>query len=118
MKKVKQLIIGLTCTGVLLFSLTSNVSYSQTPTTGDCLGAIPVCEAYYFQPLTSNGVGNYPNEVGTGQDCPYDCLWGEINSVWYQFTVQESGLLSFIITPVDLNDDYDWALYNLTQYRC
>ncbi|MDT8393563.1 MAG: T9SS type A sorting domain-containing protein [Bacteroidales bacterium] len=91
---------------------------AQVPTTGDCLGAIPVCEAYYFQPSTPNGVGNYPNEVGTGQNCPYDCLWGERNSVWYIFTVQESGILSFIITPVDLNDDYDWALYNLTMHRC
>ncbi len=118
MKNLKQLIISLIYTGAIVFSLTSNLSYAQIPTTGDCLGAIPVCEAFYSQPLTPNGVGNYPNEVGTGQTCPYDCLWGERNSVWYQFTVQESGMLSFIISPVDINDDYDWALYNLTLYRC
>lgn len=104
--------------GLILLTILYSASYAQVPTTGDCLGAIPVCESYYFQPTTPNGVGNYPNEVGTGQDCPYDCLWGEANSVWYIFTVQESGILSFIITPVDINDDYDWALYNLTQYRC
>ena len=103
---------------ILLTGMLSLISVSQVPTTGDCLGAIPVCEAYYFQPLTSYGVGNYPNEVGTGQDCPYDCLWGEANSVWYIFTVQQSGILSFIITPVDQNDDYDWALYDLTYARC
>jgi len=103
---------------VMLLFLVTQHSYSQEPTIGDCLGAIPVCEAYYFQPLTSSGVGNYPNEVGTGQDCPYDCLWGEANSTWYIFTVQTSGMLSFIITPVDPNDDYDWALYNLTLMRC
>ncbi|NQT78245.1 MAG: T9SS type A sorting domain-containing protein [Bacteroidetes bacterium] len=118
MKNLKQLIISAIYTGALLFSLSSNLSYAQVPTTGDCLGAIPVCEAFYFQPLTSNGVGNYPNEVGNGVTCPYNCLDGEINSVWYQFTVQESGILSFIISPVDANDDYDWALYNLTLYRC
>ena len=111
--------LAITCAlGIAFLSISSLSSHSQVPTTGDCLGAIPVCEAYYFQPSTPNGVGNYPNEVGTGQTCPYNCLWGEANSVWYIFTVQESGLLSFIITPVDLNDDYDWALYNLTQYRC
>src|SRR5210317_1065545 len=98
--------------------LSANSLYAQVPTTGDCLGAIPVCESYYFQPTTSNGVGNYPNEVGTGQTCPHDCLWGEANSVWYIFTVQQSGNLSFIITPVDPNDDYDWALYNLSLIRC
>ncbi|MFO8129522.1 MAG: hypothetical protein R6T99_06435, partial [Bacteroidales bacterium] len=93
-------------------------AHSQTPTVGDCLGAIPVCEDYYFQPNTSVGPGAYPNEIYGISQCPYNCLDGEFNSTWYRFTVQESGMLAFIISPIDVNDDYDWAVYNLTDHRC
>jgi gliding motility-associated-like protein len=40
------------------------------------------------------------------------------NDVWYQFTVQTSGNLAFSITPNTLTDDYDWAVYNLTNNNC
>ncbi|MBU2649531.1 MAG: gliding motility-associated C-terminal domain-containing protein [Bacteroidetes bacterium] len=96
----------------------ASVSHSQVPTVGDCLGAIPVCEDYYFQPNTSSGTGSYPNEVPGSMTCPYECLDGEANSTWYRFTVQEAGILGFIISPIDINDDYDWAVYNLTDHRC
>ncbi len=101
-----------------LFILLPFIGNAQEPTTGDCLGAIPVCEDYYFQPNTAAGTGNYPNEINGAQACPYDCLWGERNSTWYRFTVQSDGLLSFVISPVDQTDDYDWAVYNLTFNRC
>ncbi len=93
--------------------------YAQDPpTTGDCIGAIQVCQDYYFQPNTANGEGTYPNEILGQQACPYNCLWGERNSTWYRFTVQQGGMLRFIISPVDQTDDYDWAVYNLTYHDC
>jgi len=100
-----------------------NSVYGQTPTVGDCLGAIPVCQDVYYEPNIYSGTGNYPNEIPDCNPincelcCPDNCLDGEWNSAWYIFTVQESGLLRFTIDPDIPSDDYDWAVFNLTDGR-
>ena len=89
-------------------------SLCQVPTIQDCLGAIPVCQQAYSESNSTSGQGNYPNEVN-----PFStCLSGEDNSVWYTFTVNESGDFGFLLTPNSPNDDYDWALYNITNAGC
>jgi len=94
-------------------------SFAQIPTDQDCLGAIPVCEGYYYQPNSYSGSGNYPNEIPTAGACPGNCMSsGEKNCVWYYVTVQSDGLMGFEIMPNNANDDYDWAVYNLTDARC
>ncbi len=110
---------------LLLIILTAyiNTAISQTPTVQDCLGAIPVCQDIYYEPNVYSGTGNYTNEIyNTPGDCTYDCpgscMDGEQNSVWYIFTIQEAGLLSFSIIPDVATDDYDWAVYDITLYRC
>lgn len=102
----------------LLFSIAlvfpTAVSLAQIPTEQDCLGAIPICDFIWTTSSSTLGSGNYPNEVGPGT-----CLVsGEINSTWFVFTVITSGDLAFVITPGNLNADYDWALYNLTNASC
>ncbi len=93
--------------------------YSQVPTVQDCWGAIPVCQNVYSQANSYSGEGNYPNEIPTTGGCPGNCLLsGEKNDVWYVFTVQQSGNLSFTITPNSTDDDYDWVVYNLTNASC
>jgi len=92
----------------------SNILYSQVPNNQDCAGAIPVCQAVYSQTNSFVGVGNIPGEI-TGS---LSCLSGEVNGVWYTFTVQQSGNLCFSITPNVLSEDYDWAVYNLTNNNC
>ncbi len=102
---------------LLMFS--ASIAWAQIPTDQDCLGAIPVCQDIYVQPNSYSGTGNYPNEIPTGGGCPGNCMNdGEKNDVWYIFTVQTSGDLGFIITPNNMNDDYDWAVYSLNQYKC
>jgi|GEM_PF-1889844 len=73
----------------------------------DCAGAIPVCDLQYIQ---TNSYGGYwvTDEIPNYQTC---LLGGENNSVWYVFTPQTNGNLSFTINTVK---DYDWAIYNLT----
>jgi len=39
-------------------------------------------------------------------------------SLWYTFTVQQPGELSFILTPNNELDDYDWGLFNITEGGC
>ncbi|MPM16304.1 hypothetical protein SDC9_62682 [bioreactor metagenome] len=91
---------------------------AQTPTVQDCLGAIPVCQYTYTQSNSFSGEGVYTNEINTS-GCPGSCLLsGELNDVWYIFTVQTSGNLSFNVTPNSSSDDYDWAVYNLTNANC
>jgi gliding motility-associated-like protein len=91
----------------------ANTAWAQIPTTQDCLGAIPVCQNVYVQPNSFSGAGNYPGEING----PASCLGSEVNSVWYTFTVQTSGDLSFTLSP-NGTDDYDWGVYNLTNNVC
>lgn len=102
---------------ITLLSLNLLISISvfgQIPTTQDCLGAIPVCQEIYMEAFAPSNNGNYPNEINTS----ISCTAGEINAVWYTFTVNSSGDFGFVITPNDLNDDYDWALFNITNATC
>ena len=81
----------------------------------DCFNAIPVCQNVYSQPNSYQGGGLNPNEINGISSC---LLGGEVNDVWYIFTVQTSGNLCFSITPNVLSNDYDWAVYNLTNNSC
>ncbi|NLA24567.1 MAG: PKD domain-containing protein, partial [Bacteroidales bacterium] len=89
------------------------------PSVQDCLGAIPLCNSVYSTTASYAGTGNYPNEIPTGgSGCPGNCLLqGEKNDVWYTFTPQTPGYVAFTITP-NSTDDYDWAVYNITNYGC
>lgn len=79
----------------------------------DCFGAITVCQDLYEETAAPQGSGSFPNEFSPGS-----CNFSETNSYWYSFTVQESGDLSFIIEPNDNDDDYDWALFHITEFGC
>lgn len=81
----------------------------------DCIAAIPVCQDTFIQNTPYTGSGVNPNEINGNQSC---LVTGEKNDVWYTFTVQTSGDLCFSIVPNDITDDYDWAVFNLTNSSC
>lgn len=85
------------------------------PSEQDCFGAIPICQNVYSETDSYVGDGNIPNEIDGGPSC---LGGGETNGVWYTFTVQQAGDLCFSITPNDITDDYDWAVYDLTNNPC
>jgi gliding motility-associated-like protein len=90
-----------------------------SPSEQDCLGAIPLCFDTYSTTTSYSGTGNYPNEITTSGSCPDNCMSdGEKNDVWYTFTAQSSGTVSFLISPNNSSDDYDWAVYDLTSHNC
>lgn len=103
---------------IVLIILISGQLHAQIPTNQDCLGAIPVCQDVYSQPLSYVGDGNYDDEIGPQAPCPNNCMDHELNSVWYVISVQSSGLMSFSISPVSSQDDYDWAVYCLNEFEC
>lgn len=85
------------------------------PNEQDCLGAISICGDSYSTTNSYEGSGNVVFEINGGSSC---LRTGERNDVWYIFTVQEDGDLLFTITPNNPSDDYDWAIYDLTNSSC
>ena len=87
----------------------------RSPTEQDCLGAIPLCLGEYSEVNAFEGEGNILDEINPEISC---FTAGERNSVWYTFTVLADGDLGFTITPNELDDDYDWAVFNITNADC
>jgi gliding motility-associated-like protein len=77
----------------------------QTPAT-----AFPVCGSATFTqasvPLCTNG--NIPTP------CTNNDGYQDVNPYWYKFTCYQAGTLGLTITPKDLNDDYDWQIFDIT----
>jgi len=91
---------------VLLFWAIFSHTFSQS--TSDCAGAIPVCQGTYTQTSSPTGFGV--------QEVFNTCLQvQERRTVWYIFTVQSGGTFGFNINTLN---DYDWALYNITNGGC
>ncbi len=91
-------------------------AYVEPPNSADCLGAITICDAFYDEPSPEiNGQGNVLNELPSG-----DCIPGEKNGIWYSFSPQNKAdaNLKFRITPNDGWDDYDWAIFDMTNVSC
>ncbi|MFK7773397.1 MAG: gliding motility-associated C-terminal domain-containing protein [Saprospiraceae bacterium] len=95
-----------------------NTVWAQTPTVQDCLGAIPICAQIYTETTSPSGSGNYPNEINGTSQGGICCMDNELNSIWYTFTVNQSGDFGFNLTPNNSIDDYDWAMFNITNGTC
>ncbi len=78
----------------------------------DCSGAIGLCGDVYTEEQAPLNTGNLVEYTGV---CNNNTEW---NSVWYTFTVQSDGSLGFVLTPNNLDDDYDWALFDITNGGC
>ncbi len=85
--------------------------FAQT-TTSDCDGAIQLCGGIYTEDTAPLGTGNTFEFTGI---CNQNL---ESASLWYTFTVQDAGDLSFILDPATDTDDYDWGLFNITNGGC
>jgi gliding motility-associated-like protein len=86
--------------------------FCQETSFSDCDGAIPLCGDLYTEEDASFDIGETYEFTGT-------CNQGlEQSSVWYTFTVQADGDLSFILDPLNPDDDYDWGLFNISEGGC
>lgn len=72
--------------------------------------AFPVCGTTTFSQNTVPicGTRNMPVPCNDG------ALYQDKNPFWYKFTCFTAGSLVFRITPINLNDDYDWQLFDIT----
>ena len=92
------------------FWLYSGLTMGQT--TSDCNGAVVLCGDLYQEVNASLNTGDVYEFTG---GCNASL---EQSSVWYTFTVQADGLLSFVLDPLNPMDDYDWGLFNITNGGC
>jgi len=90
--------------------------FAQKPTPQDCINAIPICKGIYDEPdpYAWSGNGAYDNEIYR----EVECIPEERNGIWYLFTANSKGVVRFSITPHDAKDDYDWAVFDLTNASC
>lgn len=106
--------------GLCLFIMFSSSSLYAQPLPPlqpeqDCIGALPICQTTIIQTNSYNGEGPNPTEVNANISC---LGAGETNGVWYSLTTQNAGMLAFSLSPLNPADDYDWAVYNLTNATC
>ena len=80
--------------------------------TSDCDGAIVLCGDVYSETEASFNTGAVYEYTGACNN------FLEQSSIWYTFTVYEDGLLSFVLNPLDPVDDYDWGLFDITEFGC
>jgi gliding motility-associated-like protein len=81
----------------------------QTPVT-----AFPVCGTASFSQATVPTCVN--GEIPTYcTDGP--AAYTDVNPYWYKFTCFQGGTLGLLITPIDLGDDYDWQLFDVTGHN-
>ena len=102
--------ISLSALLLLLFISTAVIGQNV----GDCNGGIIMCDDFYSEQ-------NAPVGFGTTQEFVGNCnsgFFGENNSIWYIFTIDNSGFMNFTLTPNNPNDDYDWAVINITDGGC
>ena len=79
----------------------------------DCGTSIILCDKTGFQVESLVGTGNDHNELDVNS-----CIGEEFASSWYKWTCEESGSLTFVITPNNNDpsketDDIDFAIYKL-----
>ena len=98
-------------TMVGIASLAPRYAHAQA-STSDCEGAIQLCGGVYTETAAPPGTGNVYEFTGV---CNASV---ETSSLWYTFTVQSDGNLSFILDPANPPDDYDWGLFNITNGGC
>lgn len=78
----------------------------------DACNALVLCGSSFTSPYSYQGIGTINNLSTT------PCGAGEDNSVWLKLTASTSGTLVFTITPVSPQDDYDFAVLNISNTTC
>jgi gliding motility-associated-like protein len=82
----------------------------------DACGALQLCGGIFYTPYTYIGAGLKSDLDGT--PCSGQPGNGETNSVWLQVHTASAGIIVFKIIPVDPQDDYNFAVVNITGKSC
>lgn len=75
-------------------------------------GALVLCGTSFTSPYSYQGRGT-TNDIATTP-----CGSGEDNSVWLKLTISTPGTLLFSLSPISAQDDYDFAVLDITNTTC
>jgi len=78
----------------------------------DACAALLLCGNNFYTPYSYTGTG----KVVDLSNC--QCNGAEDNSVWLKVIIVSSGRIVFRIIPVSADDDYDFAVLNITNRSC
>jgi large repetitive protein len=95
----------------LIFLTIAVCSFAQQ----NCYDAIPICTNTYSQASANSGIGSVTDLNITNQGCLTN---GEVNSSWYILNTSTAGNVVFSITPNNSADDYDFAVWDITDTSC
>lgn len=102
-------------------------NFNQVPENkSDCPTATLLCNKAAFTVPKIAGTGSLVNEVESDACDVIACNLVESSSAWYKWTCEQSGTLTFSITPLNPADDIDFIVYeipninscNKTPVRC
>ena len=79
----------------------------QNPST-----AFPVCGSNVFSQAVVPICG-----ISTIPDNCANIVLTDKNPFWYKFKCYTQGTLGFLITPLNLGDDYDWQIFDVTNHN-
>jgi gliding motility-associated-like protein len=84
-------------------------NFNQIPEpSSDCSDGVILCDQSPFTVQSVVGAGSDTDEID-----PSSCVQVEISSVWYKWTCDQPGSLTFTLTPNQATDDLDFAVYEL-----
>ncbi|MCP4439635.1 MAG: T9SS type B sorting domain-containing protein [Aureispira sp.] len=94
------------------FQICTNNYNAPAQPGSDCNEAAVLCDKSSFVVQSVTSAGNDPDEASGS------CLGGnginsESNSTWFKWTCEQSGTLTFILTPNNPSDDLDFVVYEL-----
>jgi large repetitive protein len=97
---------------VIMLLLISNSSLLAQQ---NCFDATAICQNSYSQTNANSGTGSTNELSASNQGCLTN---GEVNSSWYILNTTTAGNLVFTITPNSSTDDYDFAIWDITDTNC
>ena len=97
---------------VLFYIVFPILGYNQCSNNGqNPTSAFPVCGTSTFSQTSVPACIGRTIPVPV---CTSTTVYSDINPYYYKFLCYTSGPLEFSITPLNLNDDYDWQLFDIT----
>lgn len=84
----------------------------------DACGALVICGNSFTTQYSYDGNGYVNDLPNTPCSAPGSSTAGEDNAVWLRLNIITGGDILFTVSPLDPNDDYDWAVVNITGKTC
>ncbi len=91
------------------FAQLDSINIGQTPSS-----SFPVCGSNVF---IQSSVPSFGGKFIPVPQCGTNAPYSDINPFFYKFTCFKTGTFGFLISPNNLQDDYDWDLFDITNHN-